>query len=188
MRKLKLQMQMSVDGFVASPTGGLDWLTWDWDPRLKERVDALTRPVDLILLGRVLAEGFIPVWAERLTKPDADWFTRKMVETPKVVFSHTLVESPWEGTRLAKGGLAEEIGRLKSAPGGDIIVYGGATFVSDLIRHGLIDELHFFVNPAAIGAGLSLFRDAGRKVGLKLASAAAFECGIVEMTYTPASS
>ena len=31
MRKLRLQMQMSVDGFVAGPNGELDWMTWNMD-------------------------------------------------------------------------------------------------------------------------------------------------------------
>jgi dihydrofolate reductase len=187
MRKLKLQMQVSVDGFVARPKGELDWLVWDWDEGLNQHVNALTEPVDTIVLGRVLAEGFIPAWEERLKKPEnADElaFARKMLETPKVVFSRTLSESRWERTTLAKASLAEEIDRLKQASGGDIIAYGGGTFVSELIRHGLIDEFHFFINPVALGAGMTIFREPDRKVPLKLARSTSFECGIVALTYT----
>lgn len=60
MRKVKLQMQVSLDGFVAGPNGEMDWMTWNWDDELKEYVMKLTDPVDCIILGRVLAQGFIP--------------------------------------------------------------------------------------------------------------------------------
>ncbi len=60
MRKLKLQVQMSVDGFIAAANGELDWLEWNWDEDLKKYITELTEPVDCIVLGRKLAEGFIP--------------------------------------------------------------------------------------------------------------------------------
>jgi dihydrofolate reductase len=185
MRKLKLQMQTTVDGFVASPDGQLDWMVWDWDDALNRYVDEITNPVDLILLGRVLAEGFIPAWTGRLEADTSDASARKFVETPKIVFSRTLSESPWENTALAKGELAQEIGRPKEAAGGDIIAYGGGTFVSDLIRHNLIDEYNIFLNPAAISEGITVFRQPEDKIRLKLEDAKGFECGIVALRYTP---
>ncbi len=57
MRKLKLQVQMTVDGYIAGPNGELDFMVWDWDDELKQYVTALTEPVDCIVLGRKLAEG-----------------------------------------------------------------------------------------------------------------------------------
>ena len=184
MRTLKLQMQTSVDGFVAGPNGEMDWMTWTWDKPLEEWVNALHRPVDTIVLGRKLYEGFVPAWEERVAKPDADWFTHLMVDTPKIVFSRTLKEVKGKNTLLESGDLVETITRLKAAPGGDIVAYGGATFVSELIKHGLLDELHLFINPAAIGAGLTIFREPGRAIPLKLAGSESYDCGIVVNSYT----
>jgi dihydrofolate reductase len=62
MRKIKLQIQVSTDGFVAGPGGEMDWMVWDWDDELKMYVNELTDAVDLILLGGVLAKGFIDAW------------------------------------------------------------------------------------------------------------------------------
>ena len=62
MRKLKLQMQMSVDGFVAGPEGQLDWMTWTWDVRLQDFVRELTDSVDTIVMGRKMADGFMRHW------------------------------------------------------------------------------------------------------------------------------
>jgi dihydrofolate reductase len=186
MRKLKLQMQISLDGFVAGPNGEMDWLTWDWDDKLKEYVKGITEPVDMIILGRVLAEGFIPVWKERAADPSADGFTHQMVNTPKVVFSKTLTTHLWENTALANGDIVEEINNLKNQAGGDIVTYGGARLASALIKYNLIDEYHLFVNPAAIGKGMSIYNALEDKLALKLIKATQFECGITVLCYTPA--
>ena len=63
MRKLKLQVQMTVDGFIAGLNGEMDWTARDWDGELKKYVTEITEPVDCIVLGRKLAQGFIPHWA-----------------------------------------------------------------------------------------------------------------------------
>ena len=149
MRKLKLQVQMSVDGFIAGSNGEMDWMTFDWDDDLKKEIDEITGQVDCIVLGRKLAQGFIPHWAAVAANPADPEFTagKKFTDTHKVVFTKTLDKSEWENTTLAKGDLTEEIAKLKSQPGNDIIAYGGSTFVSSLIKSDLIDELHLFVNP-----------------------------------------
>jgi hypothetical protein len=47
MRKLKLQVQMSVDGFISGLNREMDWLTFDWDDELKKCVTEITTPIDL---------------------------------------------------------------------------------------------------------------------------------------------
>ncbi len=185
MRKLKLQVQVTVDGYMAGPNGEMNFLVWAWDDALKQYVTELTAPVDCIVLGRKLAEGFIPHWAAVAADAENPQVAagRKFSDTPKVVFSKTLVTSPWENAVLAKSDLASEIKHLKKQDGGDIIAYGGATFVSALAKAGLIDEFHLFVNPAAIGSGKSIFGTLDRQQALKLVKATAFDCGIVVLHY-----
>ncbi len=187
MRKLKLQVQMTVDGFIGGPHGEIDFGVWDRDDALRQYVTDLTTPIDCIVLGRKLAEGFIPHWANVAADPAHPEFTagQKFTNTHKVVFTRTLDKSAWDNTVLAKGDLVDEITKLKAQDGGDIIAYGGATFVASLVKHGLIDEYHLFVNPAAIGSGLSIFQTLDHKLPLTLAGATAFACGIVVLTYTP---
>jgi dihydrofolate reductase len=112
MRMLKLQVQMSVDGFIAAPNGELDWMEWNWDEDLKKYITELTEPVDCIVLGRKLAEGFIPHWSNVASKTDDPEFVAgiKFTETAKVVFTKTLDDSApgnlgWKNTRLAKNDL-----------------------------------------------------------------------------------
>lgn len=180
-------MQMSIDGFVAGPNGEMDWMVWNWDDALNQYVTDLTAPVDTIILGRVLAEGFIPHWASLATNPDnTDAFATTMHETPKVVFSKTLENHDWHQTVLATGDLTEEIATLKSQDGGDIIVYGGGNFVSNLIKEVLIDEYHFFINPTILGRGMPIFQELETRRALKLVSTKQFDCGIVVMCYEQA--
>ena len=179
MRKLKLQVQMSVDGFIAGPNGELDWVVWDWDDELKNYVTEITEPVDCIVLGRKLAQGFIPHWASHPEQEGAD----KMNGTPKVVFTKTLEKSEWDNTVLAKGDLVEEITKLKKKDGKDIIAYGGAAFVSFLIKEGLIDEFHLLINPTAIGNGMAIFKELNGRQELKLIKSKSFDCGIVLLNY-----
>lgn len=90
MRKLKLQVQTTIDGFMARPTGELDWAATEWSDDLKNFVIGLTGPVDTILLGKNLAMGFIPYWTAALNEPVPAEGAKIFVETPKIVFSSTL--------------------------------------------------------------------------------------------------
>ncbi len=165
----------------------MDWMVWNWDDALTQYVVDITEPVDTILLGRVLAQGFIPHWEAAATNPEtAEAFSIKMHETAKVVFTKTLEETPWLNAALAKGDLAEEIAQLKNRPGKDIIVYGGGNFVSNLIKHNLIDEYHLFVNPSMLGTGMPIFQGLDTRRTMNLLHATPFECGIVVMCYKPA--
>ena len=159
MRKLKLQMQMSINGFVGGPNGELDWMTWDWSEDIKTYVTDLTNSMDTIILGRKLAEGFIPYWADVKATPDhpENEAGKMFTDTPKIVFSKTLNKSLWDNTTIVNGNFVSEIKKLKDKNGKAIIAYGGAELASSLIKEDLIDEYHLFVNPVAIKEGLTIF-------------------------------
>jgi dihydrofolate reductase len=181
-RKLKLQVQMTVDGFMAGPEGQLDWMSAPGDERNKF-VNALTDSCDTILMGSGMAPGFIQYW-ESVGPDDRALFdfARKMVDLPKVVFSRTLDHLDGKNVRVESGDLVTAVNALKAMPGKDMIVYGGATFDGALVEHGLIDELNLFVNPVAIGNGMRMFT---ARTPLQLAGSQVFEGGVVVNTYTP---
>lgn len=187
MRKLKLQVQISVDGFVAGPNGEMDWMTLSTDDKLRAYINALTESSDTILLGRKMTDGFVNYWTSVSKDPENPLhsFAQKMVNIPKVVFTKTLTESNWANTTLATGDLVEEIERLKNKDGNDIIVYGGASFVSNLIRENLIDEYHLAINPAAIGRGMTIFGGLKETLKLKLIQSTALSIGKVVNQYEP---
>jgi len=132
-----------------------------------------------------MTEGFVNYWES--VKPDSPEFpfAEVMVNTPKIIFTKTLDKPMGKNTSLAKGNLPDEILNLKKQNGKDIIVYGGAGFVSSLIKNNLIDEYHLFINPTAIGKGLEIFKDVESKLSLKLVKSTAFDCGIVVNQYHP---
>lgn len=184
MRKLKLQVQISVDGFVAGPQAQLDWMAdIAKDEKLLSFINQLTDTSDTILLGRKMTEGFIKYWEHAVTQKSPEYpFAQKMVRTPKVVFSRTVKKVEGQNVRVENGPVVDAVNRLKSQAGKDIIVYGGATFVSSLIDNRLIDELNLFVNPVAIGKGMQIF---SQRTPLTLVGSARYSSGVVVNTYKP---
>ena len=185
MRKLKLQIQTTIDGFIAGKNGEMDWMKFPWTDDIVNYVREITENVDTIVLGRKLAEGFIPHWENVAKDPNNPEYEGgiKYAITPKIVFTKTFKKSIWENTDVANGELVEEINKLKNQNGKDIIVYGGGTFVTALIKAGLIDEFHLFINPTAIGNGMTIFKGLDKNLKLKLEAVKQFDCGITLTCY-----
>ena len=132
-------------------------MTWNPDEEFTAFLSSLLDASDTLLLGRKTAEGIIAYWENTAKENPAHPFAKKIADIPKVVFSKTLGKSNWNNATLAKGNLTEEIASLKKKNGKDILVFGGAGFVSSLLREGLIDEYHLIVNPTAMGSGMTIF-------------------------------
>jgi dihydrofolate reductase len=153
---------MTINGYVAGSTGEKDWMTWNPDDEFIEFLNSLLDTSDTLLLGRKTAEGIINFWEDTADENPTHPFAKKIAALPKVVFTKTLDKPTWNNTTLAKGILAEEIANLKKQNGKDILVFGGAGFVSSLIKEDLIDEYHLIVNPTAIGSGMAIFNSLDR--------------------------
>lgn len=185
MRKLHLQMQMSIDGFVSTgPNDEQKWVTWAW-AEIKQYVLDLAASADTEILGRKLAIDYIPYWLDTFAKPEDPMYEVAKIKATqkKVVFTKTLETSEWENTELAKGNLVEEVNKLKIQGGKDIVVYGGTSFVSALLKEGLIDEFHLFVNPIALGRGESVFGELEVWQALRLKKAITYGSGLVLLNY-----
>ncbi len=185
MRKLKLQMQVTLDGFnSAGPNDEQKWVTWAWD-EIKDYVLDLANSCDTELIGRKLAADYIPYWSETYLNPESPMYQVAEIKArqKKVVFTKTLEKSPWDGVELAKGNLKDEILKLKNQSGKDIIVYGGSSFVSSLIQEELIDEFHFIINPIAIGKGESAFSKIKNWQSLKLVKTIPCDSGLIILHY-----
>lgn len=183
MRKLKLQVQVSIDGCIAGPNNEMDWLIRGNDSF--KYVNDIIDSSDTILMGRKMVDGFIPYWTEVADKLDdpMNTFAKKMIETPKIVFAKSLNKSEWPNTEIASGNLKEEITKLKSQDGKDLLVYGGASFDSSLIKEKLIDEFYLFVNPLIMGNGKTIFKDLKENQKLTLIKSKVFDSGLVLLNY-----
>jgi len=189
MRKLILMVQLSVDGYMSEKDGNTDWMVynwgseWTWDDELRKYFINLTASVDCTLLSRKMAvEGYIDYWASVAANPNdpQSAFAKNVVAAHKVVFTKTLEQSEWDNTELAKGDLKKEVKKLKKQEGKNMMVYGGATFVSALIEAGLIDEYLLFINPTALGSGTSIFK---KRTNLQLVNERSFVCGVTVLKY-----
>ncbi len=183
MRKLKLQVRITVDGYVAGPNGEEDWGLKS-DEKLWQLINEIADTSDTLLLGRKMAEVFVPHFEGFETDSPKITFARKMVNLQKIIFTKTLDKPFGKNTSLAKGNLADEIATLKNQNGKDILVYGGAGFVSSLMAGGHIDEFLFFVIPVMINKGLRIFDLLDKRQKLNLLSATPYECGVTVLRYT----
>jgi dihydrofolate reductase len=181
MRKIKLQMTISIDGFVKSKFGGPDI----WDNEVTDFCVRNLDNVDTILLGRNTAEGFVPYWKDVAANPEAEYFPlgKPLTEIPKIVFSNTIKDNTLENTSIVSGDLNTAIKKLKSEAGRDIMVYGGVSFVSSLIQYDLVDEFSLLYYPYAGGEGDTIFDKQKTVLSLSLKTCKAFPCGIVLLEY-----
>jgi dihydrofolate reductase len=180
MSRLKLQMQITVDGF--NPDRQNDDLAWD---EVRDYSRDLLDSADTIVIGRKTAADFIPHWEKVAGKPDDSWYdvAKRIANARKVVFSKTLNMSHWSNADIEKGNLVEGIERLKSTNKKDIVVYGGMSFVSSLVKAGLIDEFHLFINPIALGKGRSIFSELENSLPLTLVESISCNSGHVLLHY-----
>ena len=182
MRDVTYSMSMSLDGFIAGPDGSFDW---GLEPAVfRFWIDEI-RAVGVHLMGRRLYETML-YWETAdqdgsLGDDEREW-AGLWNPLPKVVFSTTLTEV--EGNaRLATGGVAEEIARLRSQPGTGEIAIGGATLAAEAAAAGLIDEYRVMVYPVLVGGGIPFFARGDRRVDLERVETRTFDSGVVYLRY-----
>jgi dihydrofolate reductase len=170
----------TVDGVVDAPMWTVDY---GFPEDLAASIGSITAPASGILLGRTTFEMFAPAWSTRTAEDDegAPFFN----DTTKYVVSSTLAdaESVWRNSTVVGGYDAGRIRELKEQ--GDLYVSGSATLVRALVADGLVDELHLYVYPVAVGEGIRLFPE-GTHQKLSLAGAEALSNGVAHLTYGPA--
>ena len=180
---IKVHEFTTVDGVVDVPMWTADY---GFPDDLAASNGAITAESSGILLGRTTYEMFAPAWSTRTAEddPGAPFFN----DSPKHVVSSTLTDADatWSNTHLLGGYDAERIRELARSQDGDLYVSGSATLVRAMLADGLVDELHLYVYPLALGTGLRLFPDGAPQTRLALVGAEALSNGVVHLTYGPA--
>jgi dihydrofolate reductase len=175
---------MSLDGVVEDPGGAEDFKYGGWsfeiargDEGNKFKLDE-TMASDALLLGRVTYEGFAEAWPPREGE-----FADKFNTMPKYVVSSTLDEAEWTNSTVLKGGVAEEVAKLRGEHEGDIVVHGSVRLVQALIEHDLVDELRLMVFPLVLGTGKRLFGETSDKKPLRLVDSKVVGDGVAILVY-----
>jgi dihydrofolate reductase len=182
-RRVTYSMGVSLDGYIVGPDGGFDWPGFDQEV-FRFWIDEI-RGVGVHLLGRKLYETML-YWEtaeqdQSLDDAEMEW-AALWNPLPKVVFSTTLSEVQGNA-RLASGGLAEEIERLRAEPGEGDIAIGGATLAAEAAALGLIDEYQVMVYPVLVGGGIPFFPRHERRVDLELVDTRTFNSKVVYLRY-----
>ena len=182
MGAIKVHEFTTVDGVVDVPMWTVDY---GFPDDLSATIGELTGSSSGILLGRTTFEMFAPAWSTRTVEedPGAPFFN----DTTKYVVSSTLTdaESVWRNSTALGGYSADRVRALKDEVDGDLYVSGSATLVRALLADGLVDELHLFVYPLAVGTGIRLFPE-GTPQKLALRGAEGLSNGVAHLTYGPA--
>jgi len=179
---IKVHEFTTVDGVVDAPMWTMDY---GFPDDLAASIGALTASASGILLGRTTFEMFAPAWSTRTVEddPGAPFFN----ESRKYVVSSTLTdaEAVWSNSTVVGGYSADGLRALKEQAG-DLYVSGSATLVRALLADGLVDELHLYVYPVAVGTGIRLFPDGAPRTPLSLLGAEGLSNGVAHLTYGPA--
>jgi len=183
MGKLIYSMNVSLDGFVETPSHGLEWGLIDEE--LHAWFNDQSRGVDAFLYGRRLYELMAGYWPTAASEPSATAveldFARIWIAKPKVVFSRTLETVDWN-SRLVTGDVGEELAKLRREFDGDLDV-GGPTLAAAFMERRLIDEYRVVVHPVILGEGTPFFAGLDASIGLKLLETRTFASGVVYLGY-----
>jgi dihydrofolate reductase len=185
MRKIVSFVHVSLDGFVAAPNGGLDWIIVNEE--IFEYVEQRIRETDTALYGRVTYQMMENYWPAAADQPSA---TRHDIEhsrwyknVTKIVLSRTMNGENLPNTKIIGSNLMDAITKLKQGAGSDILLFGSPTATHSLIAENLIDEYWLFLNPILLGQGVPLFKGIKSRASLKLVTSKAFSSGVVCLQY-----
>ncbi|MDM1294629.1 dihydrofolate reductase [Sphingobacterium sp. N143] len=178
MRKIILDLAMTLDGFIEGPNGEIDWCIMDDDMDF----EGFLSTIDSIFYGRVSYDA----WGNFQPDDQASDTEKKLWEhvhaKKKYVFSHQARQD--ERAVFIQTDMVAEITKLKKQDGKDIWLYGGAGLIRSFIQADLVDIYRISVHPLALGSGKPLFEDLTERLKLQLMQTRVFRSGVVQLIYT----
>jgi dihydrofolate reductase len=185
MRRLFLQINVSLDGFIEDAAGEIDWHFADAE--FDAFIDATLQSIDAMVFGRVAFEKLARYWRTASPPEASEVQVRLMHELPKYVVSDRLGRTEWNNSHTVGGDIAAAITALKQQPGGDIALFAGGGVATSFVQLGLIDEYRLIVNPVLLGAGTRLFGGGYERSDLRLIETRRFASGALVLFYEPTS-
>ncbi|MFI7111689.1 dihydrofolate reductase family protein [Nonomuraea sp. NPDC050227] len=189
-RRVVGNISLSLDGRVSGPGGEYD-MSWIVPHALsdgaRDHMIRVTGAATTVLLGRRNYEGFGSFWPAVAKDEDADprdrAFAQWLDETEKIVFSSTLTDAPWQNSRLAEGGPAAEVERLRKQAGGDVVVLASGSVIRALLEADALDRLSITLCPEVAGGGARLFEDGLPATHWSLTDLTTTESGAICLLY-----
>lgn len=181
MRNVILSAAISFDGFIEGPNGEIDWIIFGENEGPSDLMQ-LIEEIDTVLYGRVSYE----MWGNpEITEQSSDFeknFYGPLLKMDRYVFSRT--KSEFDGNaKVVSDNIAELITDLKSRPGKNIWLYGGASLVTTFMNLDLVDEFWLGVMPVILGKGKPLFTDVEQRHRLRLKESKTSPSGVISVRY-----
>jgi dihydrofolate reductase len=177
MRKIILDLAVTLDSLIEGPNGEYDWCILDEEANL----DAFLEDIDTIFYGRVSYD----LWGNYQPEENAPSFMKDLFNAvhtkEKIVFSKTK-NSDGKATFISTD-IAEHVNEIRNRPGKNIWLYGGAGLIKTFMELELIDEFRLAVHPVILGKGKPLFADIDKRLNLKLKSATPSKSGVILLVY-----
>ena len=172
---------ITLDGVFEQPSWTFEY---GFDAKMGETIGAITERSSTILLGRRTYEMFAPAWRDRTVEddPGAPFFN----ETEKFVVGAQPLGEEWANTVPVGAYDPAVIRRLKGERDGVIYISGSGQLVRALLSEGLVDELHLFVYPVALGKGERFWGDGDGPTRLVQLAHDVYDNGVVHLAYGPA--
>ncbi|MEP1150097.1 MAG: dihydrofolate reductase family protein [Balneola sp.] len=186
MSKIISFMHISLDGFVAGPSGEMDWINVDQE--IFDHVGKRISEGDTALYGRVTYEMMESYWPTAADKPNATkhdiehskWYK----QVRKVVLSKSMEDADLPNTTIISDNISDRLNQIKQESDNEILLFGSPTATHSLIQQNLVDGYWLFVNPIILGQGIPLFVDNQEKTNLKLLpTTRQFTSGVTELNY-----
>ena len=170
MRKVILQLAVSLDGYIEGPNGDFDWCFTDQDYGMS----AFFKRIDSTFMGRKTYELALAMQDE--APPGFPKFK-------EYVFSNTLTEVK-EEVILINGDIKKKVEKIKKEKGKDIWLFGGAELISLLMNLHLVDEIILAVHPVILGSGKALFSEIKERTWLTLTDHKIYPNGLAFLMYS----
>lgn len=171
MRRIILNLAVSLDGFIEGPNGEFDWCLADQDYGMTEFLDR----IDTLFLGR---KSFEMMRQQEENSFSDTFFSDKTW----YVFSRTLTIVPDQAQLIGDDSL-QAVLTIKNQVGKDIWLFGGANLTTSFLNAGLVDELLLSVHPILLGSGKPLFGNLTERMPFDLVDTKSYSSGLVQLRY-----
>ncbi len=179
MKKVILDLAVTLDGFIEGPNGETDWCIMDDDMDF----EGFLASVDTIFYGRVSYDA----WGKFQPAPTASTAEQQLWQAihakKKFLFSTTVLQD--NQATILSSDIAAHVAEIKKQSGKDIWLYGGASLIKTFIQLDLIDVYRISVHLTALGSGKPLFETLQHRLNLKLMNTNTFRSGVVQLIYEP---
>lgn len=186
MRKVIMSIPITLDGYIEGPNHELDWVIAD--DELHDFYSELLANADLIFYGRITYELMANYWPtatlDTSLPKGMTRFANTLNPMQKIVFSKSLKNVGWN-TQISKVVDPDEIKRLKSQPGRNLLLGGGASIMQTFLQNGLVDEFRLLVHPVLLGKGKSLFIGIGEMSKMEYVWKQPLRSGVIALCYRP---